>query len=584
MNIRVFLILSFFLPALISCSPSIPERNEVPITRERLTPTRVMWTQGDILNSATLLRSSSGQSATGPVDSLCLMCSKPDCPSSILLDFGTELHGALSIVTGQYPGGKPVKVRIRLGESVGEAMSDISEESGATNDHAMRDFETAVPWLGSREWGNSGFRFVRLDILDTDTQVAIKEINAIKICRDIPWIGDFKSDDIRLDRIWATGAYTVQQNMQEYLWDGIKRDRLVWIGDMHPEVMTVCSVFGRQDVVTRSLDFARDNAPLPLMMNGMSAYSLWWIRIQKEWYMYHGDLDYLLQQSEYLKGLVDVLISKVGPDGRDTIDDHFLDWPSRADKNASGAGFHALMLMAMEDAAWLCGEIGDDMTRAKCLKAADKLREAVPGIVSGFLSEDIPYCNPGRKQAVALMCLAGMLPDETASERLLEGGAKGFSTFYGYYMLEALAKCGHVDEAIRIMEDFWGGMLDLGATTFWEDFDIDWLKDAARIDEFTQEGEIDVHGTYGGYCYKKYRHSLSHGWASGPTSWLTARVLGITPVEPGCKVVRVDPHPGNLTSVEGSLPTPYGPVKVKVRVEHGKTKLSIGSPRGVKIL
>ena len=32
--------------------------------------------------------------------------------------------------------------------------------------------------------------------------------------------------------------------MQEYLWDGVKRDRLVWLGDMHPEVMTVQSVFG----------------------------------------------------------------------------------------------------------------------------------------------------------------------------------------------------------------------------------------------------------------------------------------------------------------------------------------------------
>lgn len=28
-------------------------------------------------------------------------------------------------------------------------------------------------------------------------------------------------------------------------------------------------------------------------------------------------------------------------------------------------------------------------------------------------------------------------------------------------------------------------MLDLGATTFWEDFDINWKKNAARIDELT---------------------------------------------------------------------------------------------------
>jgi alpha-L-rhamnosidase len=40
------------------------------------------------------------------------------------------------------------------------------------------------------------------------------------------------------------GADTVHLCMQDYLWDGIKRDRLVWIGDMHPEVSTINAVFG----------------------------------------------------------------------------------------------------------------------------------------------------------------------------------------------------------------------------------------------------------------------------------------------------------------------------------------------------
>jgi hypothetical protein len=36
--------------------------------------------------------------------------------------------------------------------------------------------------------------------------------------------------------------------MQEYLWDGIKRDRLVWIGDMYPEVSTIHAVFDFNEV------------------------------------------------------------------------------------------------------------------------------------------------------------------------------------------------------------------------------------------------------------------------------------------------------------------------------------------------
>jgi hypothetical protein len=55
-----------------------------------------------------------------------------------------------------------------------------------------------------------------------------------------------------------TGAYTVHLNMQDYLWDGIKRDRLVWVGDMHPETSTIAAVFGNNKVVPKSLDLVRD--------------------------------------------------------------------------------------------------------------------------------------------------------------------------------------------------------------------------------------------------------------------------------------------------------------------------------------
>lgn len=63
----------------------------------------------------------------------------------------------------------------------------------------------------------------------------------------------------------------------EYLWVGVKRDRLVWVGDLHPEVMTVSTVFGYNEVVPKSLDLIRDITPLPSWMNGISSYSIWWL-------------------------------------------------------------------------------------------------------------------------------------------------------------------------------------------------------------------------------------------------------------------------------------------------------------------
>jgi hypothetical protein len=161
------------------------------------------------------------------------------------------------------------------------------------------------------------------------------------------------------------------------------------------------------------------------------------------------------------------------------------------------------------------------------------------------------------------------------NEVLKVGGAKKFSTFYGYYMLEAMAKAGKYKEA----------MLDLGATTFWEDFNIEWLPNASRIDELVPEGKVDIHGDFGAYCYVGHRHSFAHGWASGPTSWLSEHVLGIKVAEPGGKAYSVKPNLGNLTFAEGTFPTKYGLIKVKhTKDANGKVVSEIDAPKEIKII
>ena len=58
-------------------------------------------------------------------------------------------------------------------------------------------------------------------------------------------------------------------------------------------------------------------------------------------------------------------------------------------------------------------------------------------------------------------------------------------------------------------------MLEKGATTFWEDFDMEWVENTSSIDEFPQEGKKDIHGDFGAHCYEGFRHSLCHGWSAG---------------------------------------------------------------------
>ena len=65
--------------------------------------------------------------------------------SGVILDFGRELQGGLRIVTGYGTNG--ALVRIRLGESVGECLSDVGKK-GSTNDHALRDVTAASHAFG----------------------------------------------------------------------------------------------------------------------------------------------------------------------------------------------------------------------------------------------------------------------------------------------------------------------------------------------------------------------------------------------------------------------------------------------------
>ena len=66
----------------------------------------------------------------------------------------------------------------------------------------------------------------------------------------------------------------------------------------------------------------------------------------------------------------------------------------------------------------------------------------------------LPHNN--LKQAASLMAIAGLMdPQQACDEVVSVGGGKGFSTFYGYYMLETLAKAGEYEKAIDIINTFW---------------------------------------------------------------------------------------------------------------------------------
>ena len=561
--ISCFLIISLLL----SCNDRSIPSDPAPLQTTYASPTRIMWTAGSPHNTPTLLEPFCGQVAVSEPATCTLQTG-----DALLLDYGRELHGGLRITSAIRSSKATPHIRIRFGESVSEAMSDVAS-STATNEHSLRDFETPLPWLGAYETGHTGFRFARIDILDDGgSPLPIVAIEAACRMREIAYAGSFRCSDQRLNAIWNTAAYTVHLNMQDYVWDGIKRDRLVWIGDMHPEVMTINTVFGSQDVVRQSLDFARDGTRPDEWMNGICSYSMWWIIIQRDLYRYTGRRDYLLQQHSYIASLLRRIASCTDGNDESFREGRFIDWPTSENPESIHQCLQAMLVMTMQAGKDIAAALGDTSLLDEC--------EACLKRVEGYVPSE-----PATKQAAAFLSLAGLLEEDKAAAAILKDGAQGFATFTGYYMLEALAKAGRYDEALRIISDYWGGMLDLGATTFWEDLSYEDLAHASRIDEFVPEGAFDIHKDGGAYCYKGLRHSLCHGWASGPAPWMSRHILGIEPLEPGFSQVSINPHLGSLDWAEGTFPTPKGIIEVSVRKSpDGKVKKHIKPPLGVRLV
>ena len=207
----------------------------------------------------------------------------------IVLDFGKEICGTGRLFT--YMAGGNAGVRLRFGESVGETMAELGYK-GACNDHSNRDVNTVLQNFSDMRFCQTGFRFLRIDFCE-GADVTIKSVVAEGEIFDAPVVYDYKGNDGLVRRIFDVAKRTVSLCASSgYIWDGIKRDRLVWIGDMYPETMSMATLYGRQAVIERSLDFVKDQTPLPGWMNGMPAYSMWWIISGSDLARIVGENDY----------------------------------------------------------------------------------------------------------------------------------------------------------------------------------------------------------------------------------------------------------------------------------------------------
>ena len=487
----------------------------------------------------------------------------------ILLDFGQEYNGGVRLIAQDMMGKKNAYVRIRFGESAMECMADIGYKN-ATNDHSVRDEKLQVPWVGTLEYGHTGFRFIRIDNCD-DVTISFMQIEGVYEHSGKKVLGNFRCSDEKINRIWDVGVRTIYLNANDLITDGIKRDRLVWIGDMHPESSAILRLFGYDISICNSLDYIRKITPPTEWMNGIASYTMWWIKILYDLYRYTGDEAYLKEQLPYLRECIVTLGNTIQDDGSCNIDYKFIDWPSGDDAVAMDCGIYAMMSIALQSAKAIFEHFGENDRVAYCLERLETLRNFQP------------YHN-GNKQMGALLCFSEEADDKKINDELLSiDPLKGVSTFLAYYVLMARAKAGDMLGVLKLIREYYGAMIEMGATTFWEDFNYDWYKGAKTIDCLLEEDEYDVHGDNGICCYTGYRHSLCHGWSAGVVPFLSEYVLGVkVVVEDGVRV-EISPDLGDLTWAEGDVPTTEGIVHVKVVATENGNEITYTAPEKVQV-
>ena len=273
-------------------------------------------------------------------------------------------------------------------------------------------------------------------------------------------------------------------NLQNgYIWDGIKRARLVWAGDLHQEILLSMYLYGDYENIQNSLKFLKEETSPDKWINGLPSYSAWWVINLCDYYRLSGNYNFFKENQDYAQSVIKNINGCIDDSGEMDFSiaphwmPYFLDWPTTGTPDAKTGTAALLVYMAKK---YLHLEDNED-----CRKIIEKL--------NSYLDVDCKF-----KQTRAFQILAGREP-AGQSAFLEEGGAEGFSTFMAYYILKADAMAGG-RQMLHMIKQYFGGMLSRGATTFWEDFDIHWLEGSGRIDEFPTPEEKDIHGDFGAFC------------------------------------------------------------------------------------
>ncbi len=486
----------------------------------------------------------------------------------VIVDFGREVVGYLRVTIEGFAGG------------------NLSLWCGETLDLMRTD--TLIMRGGAEAWEpyqRHAFRYVKISGNGCDAPIIVRTLHLQETGYPFKRSGSFESSSPRLNSIYETSLLTAELGTHDHFEDCPLREKSLWLGDARVVALVDYWSFSEAPIVRKCL---RQFARIQRLDGGIPAvgpqrpdflmvdYCAYYINMFYEYWFYTLDCDFLIEMRPVLDRLMAWFSTLEGPDGLLVLDGSpgigsLIDW-AQIDKRGAVTALNCLYYQALGHYAEICDLTGDPVTKELFQNKALTLRETIrkqfynteKGLFFDCRFEGTPSTSYSQ-QSNFIAAYTGVIdPVEVGPlvERLMADPK--VETIKGAFLLnfvvDFLLESGFHALGSKMIDRFWGGMIDRGATTWWETFD-------------PQSPCSSVPYTFSKNCPTSLVEyipvSTCHAWGGGPAWILPKHVLGIVPLKPGFRQVRFRPGISFANSCRGTVPTPFGPIKVEWSIGDG---------------
>lgn len=493
-------------------------------------------------------------------------------PERLLVDFGQNISGRVRM---QVSGAAGQSVTIRHAEVLdgGELGMRTLREAEATDVYTLRGD-------GLEEWEPAfaihGFRYV--DVTGwpggaDEAKAAIENgaLVAVVLHTQMERLGAFAASDERVTRLHENSRWSMRDNFVSIPTDCPQRDeRLGWTGDIQAFAPTAAFHYSCTGLLSSWLtDLAIEQKahgtvpwyvpvipggfwtpPTPAAVWGDAATVVPW-----ELYRATADTGLLRQQYDSAKGWVDLVDSLAGEDHVWDCSMQLGDWldPSAPPEDPMQAMTdpHLVATAFFAHSTRILAQWAEVLGKQEDARHYDQLADAIGEGFRARYTDGVGHLSSDTQTAYALTIAFDLAGDEErralAGKRLAElveaSGGNVATGFAGTPALTAaLSATGHAKQAYRLLMETscpsWLYAVTMGATTTWE-----------RWDSMLPDGLINPGGMT----------SFNHYALGAVAAWLEQVVGGLTPAEPGYRVIEVAPQPGGgLSWAESVHRTPFG--------------------------